>query len=158
MHAHSPQSFKRLIRLQSHFQPSFVLLHKVFRLHQKTHQANFYAAIYVEVCSYLPLSICCDVLAPLINTFHALGNKAYLNSPNHVVQPNTVHGLPHQHIQSMYRHCLILGQRGPQVTEMLSLLTCFASLQVSGKIPYSILIPDIRVSHIISMYHIACRY
>jgi hypothetical protein len=31
---------------------------------------------YVEVCSYLPPSICHDVLAPLVNAFHALGNEA----------------------------------------------------------------------------------
>jgi len=30
---------------------------------------------YVEVCSYLPPSICHDVLAPLVNAFHALGNE-----------------------------------------------------------------------------------
>jgi hypothetical protein len=30
---------------------------------------------YVEVCSYLPPSICHDILAPLVNAFHALGNK-----------------------------------------------------------------------------------
>jgi hypothetical protein len=30
---------------------------------------------YVEVCSYLPPSICHDILAPLVNAFHALGNE-----------------------------------------------------------------------------------
>lgn len=30
---------------------------------------------YVEVCSHLPSSICRDILAPLVNAFHALGNE-----------------------------------------------------------------------------------